>query len=180
MANTKNKQQQLTEAQNLAVGIPKYAGSMTFTYNGQTYSASQAAGVFQGIVSAILATQAAKAAYHESVVKEDALLATSEPLATSFKEVLRASFEAEPTIMGGLGIAQRKTPTPPTAQELASRAAKAKATREARGTGSKKQKAQITGNVEGVTITPVVATPAPSATAAPAGTSPAATATPHS
>ena len=62
-----------------------------------------------------------------------------------------------------------------TTQQLAARAAKAKATRLARGTTSKKQKLAVKGNVTGVIVTPVTVptaatpvSPAPPASATPA------------
>jgi hypothetical protein len=59
--------------------------------------------------------------------------------------------------------------------QLAARAAKAAATREARGTTSKKQKLAVKGNVTGVTVTPVTApSAAPSPSAQPASPAPAA------
>ena len=64
-----------------------------------------------------------------------------------------------------------KARTPLTSAEKTAAAAKAKATRAARGTTSKKAKLKVTGNVTGVTVTPITAPAAPpAATAQPATT----------
>ena len=76
------------------------------------------------------------------------------------------SFANQPTVLAGLGLAPRKPRTPLTAEQLAARVAKAKATREARGTKGSKQKAAIVGNVTGVSISPLTAPAAVPATTA--------------
>ncbi len=52
-----------------------------------------------------------------------------------------------------------ESPKPLSAEARAAATAKARATRKARGTTGKKQKSSITGDVTGVTITPVTSTP---------------------
>jgi hypothetical protein len=51
----------------------------------------------------------------------------------------------------------RQAPLPRTSAQKAATAAKAEATREARGTTSKKEKSAIKGNVTGVNIVPITA-----------------------
>jgi hypothetical protein len=103
-------------------------------------------------------------------------------------------FSNAPATLQGFGLSPRKPPTPLSAAARVAANEKAKATREARGTKGSVQKAAITGNVSGVTITPVliptalppVASPPPAAPTAPApvassGSAVAATGTaPHS
>jgi hypothetical protein len=60
------------------------------------------------------------------------------------------------TTLAALGIVPRKKASPLSVEAKLAKAAKAKATRIARGTKSKKQLAKITGDVVGVTITPTV------------------------
>ena len=83
-------------------------------------------------------------------------------------------FSNQVSTLTAFAIAPRKVPVPLTAAKRAAAIAKAKATRLARGTTSKKQKAALTGDVTGVTITPVTssavipaAPPLPVATAVP-------------
>ena len=66
-------------------------------------------------------------------------------------------------ILADFGLAPRKEPAPKTTEEKAAAAAKAKATRQARGTTSKKQKLTVKGNVTGIIVTPVTAPTAASA-----------------
>jgi hypothetical protein len=58
-----------------------------------------------------------------------------------------------------------KVAAPLTSEKRVVAVAKARATREARGTTSKKQKLAIHGNVTGVTVTPVTSPPATPETA---------------
>jgi hypothetical protein len=67
--------------------------------------------------------------------------------------------------LADFGLEPPKAPKPRTAEQLAAVKAKAKATRLARGTTSKKQKLAIRGNVTGVDIVPVTE---PAAAAKPA------------
>jgi hypothetical protein len=60
-------------------------------------------------------------------------------------------------ILALFGLEPRKAPAPRTGEENAAAAAKAKATRTARGTASKKQKLAIKGNVTGITVVPTTA-----------------------
>jgi hypothetical protein len=55
------------------------------------------------------------------------------------------------------GLEPRKAPAPRTGTEIAAAAAKAEATRKARGTTSKKQKLAVTGNVTGIQVIPITA-----------------------
>lgn len=64
-------------------------------------------------------------------------------LITSILNVTFAVAPAKPTTLAALAIVPRKTPKPLSVEALAARTAKADATRKARGTTSKKQKAAI-------------------------------------
>jgi hypothetical protein len=76
-----------------------------------------------------------------------------------------------PDTLAVYGLEPHKVPAPRTAAQKAATAAKAVATRKARGTTSKKQKLAIKGDVTGVTITPTTApTSAPSPSAQPVST----------
>lgn len=97
------------------------------------------------------------------------------------KQTLRARFSGDASALGDFGLAPRKKRAAKPATKVAA-AAKAKATREARGTKGKAKAAEITGNVTGVEITPVTvavskpsASPAPEPTPAPVAPAPAGT-----
>jgi hypothetical protein len=158
--------------------MPTYCPSMTFTKDGTTRTTPQVVQICTGLVAANTAVVQAEAAYHEAVANERALQATDGPIISAVRQNLAVAFGSLPTTLAGLGVSARKKPAPLSTQALAAKAAKAEATRKARGTTSKKQKATVTGDVSGVTITPVVvgaaapeATPAVTAPTQPAASS---------
>jgi hypothetical protein len=71
-------------------------------------------------------------------------------------------FANAPDTLAVFGLKPPKARVPLTTAQRAAKTAKAEATRIARGTASKKQKAAIKGNVAGVTITPLITPPAAS------------------
>jgi hypothetical protein len=158
------KQDRLALAQGLVTGLPKYCPNTLFVLNGKSYTSPQVVQVCSGLLSADVAVVQAKAAYSETVAEEKALLTTAVPLMQGMKDSLQLIFGNSPTTLAGLGISPRKKPAPLSAAALAAKSAKAEATRKARGTTSKKQKATVSGNVSGVSITPVVAGAQPAAT----------------
>jgi hypothetical protein len=70
---------------------------------------------------------------------------------------LRATFGDSTTKLGEFGLQPLKASTPLTAEKRLASTAKARATRIARGTMSKKQKLTIRGDVTGVIVTPITA-----------------------
>src|SRR6202035_2367644 len=105
---------------------------------------------------------------------------------SAYKRFVRATFTGATQTLADFGLEPPKARKPLTSEQRAAAAAKATATRKARGTTSKKQKLAIKGNVIGVNVTPVTepaaatppapaqepVSPAPTApsTAAPAAT----------
>jgi hypothetical protein len=171
MATT--KQPTLAELQSLGTGIPKYCTGLTFLLAGTTYNATQALQVVTSFLAAENAVLLAKGNYKLALTARDTLMVSSGAIVRELREILVLNFSNSPPTMADLGVSARKLPKPLTAAALAARDAKAKATRLARGTTSKKQKATVAGNVTGVEITPIVtpgssvpatATPAPVAT----------------
>jgi hypothetical protein len=165
---------QLTVAQYeaLIAGIPKYAGNATFTVASQTFTAAQAVTFLQTLHDTSAATAAAKATWTQSLASDQAAEAQNGSLAREIRDTIALMFSNAPATLQGFGMTPRKKPTPLTTAARAAANAKAAATRAARGTKGSVQKAAITGNVTGVTITPVVAptaeaTPAPAVPAAP-------------
>ena len=85
------------------------------------------------------------------------LEASDGKLLRDVRGILAVMFNNAPATLAVLEIEPPKVRAPLTAEERVVATAKLRATREARGTKSKKQKARIKGAVTGVTITPVVA-----------------------
>jgi hypothetical protein len=101
-------------------------------------------------------------------------MAQNGQIVKGIRDSIAVQFSNNATTLAEFMITPRKPYTPLSIAARAAADAKAKATREARGTTSKKQKAQISGNVTGVTITPITTGTAAASTApsssAPSGT----------
>jgi hypothetical protein len=87
-----------------------------------------------------------------------------DPVIRDLRRFLLASFSTAPQTLAEFGLEPPKARKPRTGAENAAAAAKAEATRKARGTVGSKKKLTIKGNVTGVLVTPVTepATPSPS------------------
>jgi hypothetical protein len=68
------------------------------------------------------------------------------------------TFGKSPETLAAFGLKPKKAPKPLTADQLAAKAAKAKATRKARGTVGKKKKLAIQGDVAGLVNAPITVT----------------------
>ena len=103
------------------------------------------------------AVTSARVLYLAAVAADKAQRQQDMQFMDDLKQTLRARFSSDPsTLQGDFGLSVRKrTKAAPKTQVAA--AAKAKATRAARGTKGSLVLSEITGNVTGVEITPVVA-----------------------
>jgi hypothetical protein len=169
MAATPSKEQIIQQYQKLASGLASVAPNGAFPYGGQIYTTQQIGVLIAAYLKTAVAVAPARAAWIEAAQVQEQVEATSGKILEGIRDVIGLAYATSPTTLGTLGIAPRKKPAPLSVEALAAAKAKAAATRAARGTTSKKQKALITGNVTGVNITPVV-TPGPTP-AATAGTS---------
>jgi hypothetical protein len=145
-----------TQYQALVAGIPKYCASTIFSIAGQTFTATQAVALVQLLLNASAATAAARAASKEAAATEAATIAQNLLLVRGIRGSIELTFCNSPTTLAAFDIQPKKSPKPLSAAARAAATAKAKATREARGTKSKKAKATISGDVAGITITPVL------------------------
>ena len=151
--------------QALLVGLPKYCPNAVFVIGGQSYTTAQVVALITSILQASLAVPPAKATWLEAATQSRELEAEDGETVKEVREVVALMFKNAASTLAELAIAPRKSPTPLSAEARVAANAKAKATRIARGTTSRKQKAQIHGNVSGVTITPnIEPSTAPAAT----------------
>jgi hypothetical protein len=159
------------QLQALISGLQKQLPSGSFTLVSTAYTTASLVQAFQASIETLTAVTAAHASAKVAVaawLNEQAKMA---PTVSALKRTLQAMYANAPDTLSLFGLQPRKAPAPRTAAQLAASAAKAKATRAARGTTSKKQKLAITGNVTSVTITPNTSpapSPEPSAQPAPA------------
>jgi hypothetical protein len=190
MSNKKTAQLTVAEYQALIVGIPKYAPNAIFMVASQTFTATEAVTFLQTLHDSSAGTVAAKAAWKQAVSSDQVLEAANGLIAREMRDTVALMFSNADSTLQAFSLKPRKPPTPLTTAARAAANAKAKATRAARGTKGSVQKAAITGNVSGVTITPVLlptaqpavatAAPAPAASGVSSGATTAVSTAPHS
>jgi hypothetical protein len=134
---------------------------------GTSYTAASLVPVLQGLANAITAVNAAQATAKDAVAAMQGIEATVVPLMGAYQRFLRASFASVTQTLADFGLTPPKARAPLTVEQKAAAKAKSEATRLARGTTSKKKKLAVTGNVTGVTVTPITA-PAAATPASPA------------
>ena len=156
-----NKSIQQAADQSLIDGFTKHAALIPSLFiGGATTKTTDIVSTLQAFLAAAKSTAAAHVALKASVLNEKQLRAQNKQLVTDVVQTLRAMFSTQPTLLADFGLALPKKPVlTPQAKVVA--AAKARATRQARGTKSKKQLAAITGDVTGIVVTPITAAPLP-------------------
>jgi hypothetical protein len=150
----------LAQLQALVTGLQKELPNGSFTLLSTVVTSASLILTLQSLINALQAVNTAQSAAKAALVDFHAESATSGPQIRALMKTLGTMFANSPDTLAVFGLKPRKVPAPRTPAQKATAAAKAKATREARGTASKKAKAAVTGNVIGVTITPITA-PAP-------------------
>ncbi|HTB74417.1 MAG TPA: hypothetical protein VK762_14295 [Polyangiaceae bacterium] len=150
----------LAHVQAIIAGTTKHIPNGSFTFGNTTYTSASLIQVFQGLVSAMQARNAAETGAKDALTAEQAAQAQIGPILRAYERLVLATFASATQTLADFGLTPPKARTPLTAQQLAARAAKARATRIARGTMSKKKKLTVKGDVTGVVVTPVTAPPA--------------------
>jgi hypothetical protein len=165
--STKTKAAALAQVQAIIAGTTKHFPNGSFTIGSTVYTAASLIQVLQGLVSAMTARNAAQAGAKDALAAEQAAQTQVGPILLAYKRLVLAAFANTTQTLADFGLGPPRARTPSTTEQLAVRAAKARATRVARGTTSKKQKLAIKGQVTGVIVTPVTAPTAASPPAAP-------------
>jgi hypothetical protein len=161
-------------------------GNQMVPLEGTTMTVTAALTQLQTFVDNRAATVAAQATAKAKVAAEKSQAPALLALFGAFETFVRLTVGNDPEGLAGFGLEPHKVPAPLTAEEKAVAAAKRKATRDARGTTSKKQKKSVKGNVTAaLVVTPAAAAPptpapaeAPALPAAPAAAPAAATTQP--
>ncbi|MGD0529006.1 MAG: hypothetical protein ABSE49_27960 [Polyangiaceae bacterium] len=171
MSNTSNKSKASTLAmlQALITGLQKQFPNGQFTLGNTAFTTATLVQTLQSLIDAINAVTTAQANAKVAVAALRATVTKVGPVVLALKRNLLATFGNATDILALFGLEPRKAPAPRKGTEIAAAAAKAEATRKARGTTSKKQKLAVTGNVTGVSITPITA-PVPAPPSAPPAT----------
>ena len=147
----------LAQLQALISGLQKQLPSGSFTLVSTVYTTATLVTALQGTVATLTAVTTAHAALKVALAAWATEAAKMGPVILALRRILQSMYADAPDTLAVYGLEARKVPAPRTTAEKAATAAKAAATRIARGTASKKAKSVITGKVTGVTITPITA-----------------------
>jgi hypothetical protein len=141
----------------MIAGVQKHlASSPSVTLDGQVFTLPALIKVLQDEIDTADKTLAAEGAFHKAVAVETTAVAAGEPVFRALKAFVLNLFTGQTDVLGDFGITvvARQTPT---AETQAAAAQKRKATRLARGTRGKRQKASIKGSAQAPTATPPTA-----------------------
>ena len=143
-----NRTKQIASDQELADGLTKNAGNLgTFGFGGKQLKPADVVQVLQNRIATAKAATAAKANLNAAATAADDELKNTRALVKAVKQALRALFVNDIATLATFGLAPAKV-TNPTPQTKVNAAAKAKATRTARGTKGKKARLAIKAPVQ--------------------------------
>ena len=162
----------LAEYRALVTGIPLYCPNAIFSFASQNLTAPQAVTLLTTLLDAASASATAKGAWKDARLAEVQVVTQNGAAAKEIRGNIASMFSNALNTLTAFEIAPRKVPAPLSAEARLAATAKMRATRAARGITSKKQKATLTGNVTGVTITPVTTPRATPAAASSSATAP--------
>jgi hypothetical protein len=159
---TNNRTLRQIADQNLIDGLKKHmAAIVSLILGGQTFTNAEMVQMLEPMVAASNAAVTTRVIWRTAVMADRDLRAKNRQFVRNLKQTLASMFQGQPTVLADFGLAPPKTPVIAPKTRVAA-AAKARATREARGTKGAVQRAAIEGNVTGIVVTPVTApSPAP-------------------
>jgi hypothetical protein len=174
---SRSKAAALAFVQALIAGTKLHLPNGQFTLGGTAFTSTTLLQFLQGLVDALSAAIAEQARATDVLAASRAMEAKVAPVIRDFRRLVLATFPGATQTLADFGLTPPKAPTPRTTETNAAAKAKAKATREARGTVGSRKRLAVKGNVTGVLVTSVTAPepapPAPTVTTAPAATPPA-------
>ncbi len=175
IGSTNNKVTLAKRALDLIAGTQKHTPNGSFTLGSAAFTAANLVQLLQGLADAIAAADTAKAGWQDALKSMNDEHAKAVPVLRAYQSMLLATYGNAPATLADYGLVPRKGPTPPSASVKATAVLKREATRTARHTMGKKQKAEIKGTVPATapaTAAPASPPVAPSPVAnAPAGAS---------
>jgi hypothetical protein len=137
-----------TSDRTLLEGVEKHlAADAPFVLDGRTIRPSDLAPTLRKRIAAEMKTAVKKAEWLAAVAEEKALVEETNDIVTMYRQILLLMFHSQGDVLADLGLAHRKKPRPLTTDERALKVARAKATREARGTLGPRQRLRIHGVV---------------------------------
>jgi hypothetical protein len=159
-AKIRGKAQDATRAAKLLAGFQKHlAAFASLTFASKTYTPSQITAALQLIIALRAAIEAAKAVLKAKLWDEKAERPALLAIMTGLESFVKVTYSESPDILADFGLEPKKVPTPLTTEQQVVAVAKRISTRAARGTTGPKAKLKIKGNVVGVVLTKVKASP---------------------
>jgi hypothetical protein len=154
MSNSKSRTTQINRDEALIAGVQKHLSGVTLTLVGQALTTKQIVSNLQDLIDAASAVPTTRAAWEAAVTADKAQQASSQEFLVALRQTILAMFRSQPDVLADFSLtAPKKHPKLTTAQ-AALKAAKSKATRQARGTVGPVAKQQIKGNVSSIEIVP--------------------------
>lgn len=174
------KQSEAALAKQLIAGTNKHLSTLsTLMFGDGSYTPAQVTGQLQNLATLRDDVTAAQATTKAKLAAEKAEAPTLIAFMHAFIAFVKATYSKQPDVLLDFGLKPNKKPAPLTVEQKAAARAKRQATRQARGTTSKKKKQAIKGNVTGVVVTPITAPEnAPATSSEPAGQQTASNASP--
>jgi hypothetical protein len=138
----------------LIAGTQKHTPNASFTFGNATYAAASLVQMFQNLLDAMTAHDAAQANAKDVLLALRDAVTKVRPVLQAYRKFLVVTYGDATQTLADYGLKPLKATAPRTVEQKAAAAAKARATRKARGTTSKKQKASIKGTVTTTGTTP--------------------------
>jgi hypothetical protein len=147
-SNTKpSRAKALAGVQALIAGTQKHFPTGQLTVGNVAYAPASLIALFTSLIAAMAKQSAAKVSAEDAQTELRAVQSLVDPVIQGYKELLVAMFGQASQTLADFGLGPRKKPAPLTVEQKAAKKARAKATREARGTKGPKAKLAIKGTV---------------------------------
>jgi len=143
----KNRDKILNQHRQAVAGMRKhFASAPTIVLGGTPTTPTEAIATLEGAIHAIDAAVAAKQAFHGAVAEQHAAIAKGNVLLKDLKTLVKSQLGSSESVLGDFGFSSPSRQTPTEATKAAA-VVKREATRKARQTMGKRQKANIKGTV---------------------------------
>jgi hypothetical protein len=156
-----NKASALASVRALLAGTQKHAPNGSLTFGNATYTAESLIQLLQSLADAMTAHDEAQAKAKDVLAALRDVTAKVGPVLRAYRRFVVATYGTATETLADYGLKPPKAKAPRTSEQKAKAAAKLRATRKARGTTSKKQKASIHGVVTAPTETSATPPTAP-------------------
>jgi hypothetical protein len=154
---TRNKEQFINSLRQATAGFQKYfAKNPTVVLSGTPTETKAVLATFQAALDGIDKAGAAERAFHDAVAAQHAAITAAEATLEALKTLVNNQLGSTEAILGDFGFTVPKRQAPSEATKAAA-VLKREATRKARGTAGKRQKAKIKGQVPEVAAGTAVA-----------------------